>query len=473
MKTLPRSGFQLGWVRVAVRIAATNKPPTAARVREMAEAIPSVSSLTYETGLLPKSGFREPGDSSQVLGFSEKARCTDLGHALGLAERWSHADDPFTHSPAVRWVLWYSSGTTAATFWRAAFEALPAVDDPVKWFLATRNLLGSRGQISSLELDDFNYHGQPWLGQAKNLGWSFNALQSLRQWVGQSSDPWTHGDIWRAFQIAEGLSSRPATPDDLRALLLDLPPELLGFDRQEATVSTVQLCGVARGLAAGELQDWYGEPWRALMRDASALGVYEKAGAQALSPNLAWDTERLKPTAAPPSPPPGLPPLPEALPPATLAPVLAEADQRARSWMRAMAWWARGPHAADILLHGHDSWRLLHSTLEHWLQPAEKDRWQGRTAHVHTVPWLKKTVNRFAAVVPGHACRVLVDDTVDHETRALAFRKVPREIEFPALVGTWLDDGEGHWAEVEQASVVWAAHCVERHLCRATTWWQG
>ncbi|MDP3207857.1 MAG: hypothetical protein Q8M65_01790 [Rhodoglobus sp.] len=507
-QALPRKSYQLGWIRVAVGLAARGTPPNAKAIGEWISSSEHVDALSPDHGRLSSSAFDEPGRAARILGFlREDLGCTDLGYVLNLVETMSGTADanPFALSLPMRWVLWYASAHAERRFWRASLITWEQDVSAYVWLLAVARKLesaGAAGVLSSVlqrasgaskdaRSRAVEQYGKPWMAQIIALGWE-PALPRLRAWAETSPEEWTEETFWDAFRVAEQMSPQPILPSDLKELLRLLPPTLRGLDGHEADVATVQVAGVAVGLIGRGLIRWYGESWRRLLEQVSSEGIYLKSGSDSKTSNLGWYRWNAEDPVASlmavpaiagagePEPEPKVEPESKVEPgehevskditAALVPPSPSLKDLRARSWLRLLAWWWRGPSVADILIEGHDSWPLVHWTCRHWLDRGQEERWARRRAPLilgkRQVHWLGGTFRSFGAVFPGVLNSVLAaaDPEYDHQVLRLALRKVGSDIEAPRrLIEDWVTSGAGEWSAVSRATIAWAANCIERH----------
>ncbi|MCA9527855.1 MAG: hypothetical protein KC549_16325, partial [Myxococcales bacterium] len=114
--TLPVRGHELGWIRVAVALAATGTIPDGSAVAAWLKAHPEHPQLT--PGLMSA-----PSLAAKALGFLDDALgATDAGRALHWIENPQGGPDAdsLTLSLPVRWLLWAGTASAEPAFWRAA-----------------------------------------------------------------------------------------------------------------------------------------------------------------------------------------------------------------------------------------------------------------------------------------------------------------------------------------------------------------
>lgn len=481
---LPIQGHQLGWVRVATRLASEGTSPQAEAIQAWLADHPVI-----EVPRLDKSALSAPGVMARELGFlSSSLGPTDLGHSLLWAERMSGVESqPFQHSVPVRWVLWAGTALAEPAWWQAALSSWRAGIGAFDWLVAAACRLqasGEEGRLNKvIQLADADQrvkgglavrYGQPWFKQIGALEWT-SALPRLNQWAINTAQPWTILEVWEAFRLAENLPEvEPASLEEFQDLLGSLPETLRGLDGAEADPASVQLCGTLRGLVHPPARLWSGPTWERLLEEAKSVGVYRKAGATSSTPNLKWTAASLQvstQTAAPPLAHGASVQSPVRIGPAPTGP----ADERARSWLRMIAWWARGRGPGDSLLLGHDSWRLVHFILKHWLRPGDRKRWEGRTKDINLageakvrnrkVAWLSTTLTPFSCALERKCLKLLIERlAVPLDTLAEAIGRLPAEVAFSTDLEGQLTGTSKDWLELECKSLAWLASCTERGL---------
>lgn len=509
-KTPDPKAHQLGWARVVVRQFAGHPDGPPAGRQELITRVEAWAERHQGRWLNSETGKLTSGSGSSALRIAEDlrlildAQLTDLGRSLAHLDKVPHDDSssPFQHPVELRWLLWWAVASSEPDFWAAALRAWNPDAGRPAWLVATARLLASEGDPALLQWTEGKSSGRvgslqakPRLGQLEVLGWS-SVLPDLHRWVGQRSSFAAHEDIFAAFCVAERLQPVSPEPDRLRRTLLNLPPSLLGLV-EEAPREAVLLLTVASSLSDGSVEDWFGPGGAAALQLAREKGVRLKSGGDALHENLTWDAGALLipwGQASPPgadapdaveSPPPDPasassegPTAPPHAPPPTPAPAWDDKQRRALAWLRAVAWWCRGPTPADLLLSGHGSPALAVHVLEHWFRPDQKHFWERRSAstiavntevkHEGLQRWLSVIADRWAgmpkllseAVEKKAPFDILVGASVTLPDPQTALSPHPS-------IRDWLGaapaatDPTRRWEEVEDATRFWLAALVE------------
>ncbi len=534
-----RKAYQLGWVRVLLRLASTGPDDLKRALLEWSGRW-QTAFLTGEKGAIPASRLAEVPALARDLDLLREGRITDAGHALLHVDSplWeTEGGDPFTFPLHIRWMLWWSIGTKNDEFWSAAFRSWREGQSSHEWLMHSAATLAQEGKPSLLGLlESMNpdkhheMHGKPRFGQLGNLGWKA-ALPRLHDWAESAPREWSSQQVLEAFAVAEGLSIVEPEIDRLRRVLRGLPPTLRGLLGDEAPSEAVQVLAVAESLESHRVERWFGEPWDALVRKAEAFGVARKSGGDSLSPNLTWNAQALsdpwhssalarpRPNTTADGPqgsPPGVAlsqtapenprvlhpgPVPEppdaphgqvmcVEPLGTATDVMPERppdggepgspvglsgldsrNKRGASWLRAVAWWCRGPTPGDLLFRGHDSVHLVLNTLTKWLSPRERKRLNGRMTTLSVgsrrqVDVVSEVLRSFASVLGDPhlawvAREIRSQQPIDHLLAALRRVSAVGASRGAAVASEWISAGTEEFSVVEAATSVWLSEIVD------------